>query len=470
MVFLPNDEPTLTDRLDRVALVQRVADAVASCNPPQVLGIHGDWGVGKTSFLHQLHWDLVGECPQQPEAKEKGASFPGLGKGRRHQKTVTVVWFEAWRYQNEQAPIVALLQEIRTQLPWYSKALRASKKLSDVTIRGALLSLEDLTKRIGFQASKIEQAGRDWEDANLATRLPSHMIRQHLEDALKTLLGNPKTADRRLVVLIDDLDRCESETAYQLLEGIKIYLNLPNCVFVLGMNQEIIEGAVAQHLPKEGADSGQGDPQKRMAKRYLEKLCQNIWHLPLVENPDRLLLEYLQGSEIPRVLVEVVETDDCLPPVARKIKGYANLLLRFENEILASRPNVDAGEEMIRWARLTVAYTYLYHFHHRLYRLLWKDGRDFWERLVEWCRLPENDREDFEINLSHLQRRMETAAPTSKAGDLDARAAVPSDASWTQRFHDPATDEILHIESLIRRIDTITEAEADRHLLRQVTR
>lgn len=44
-----------------------------------------------------------------------------------------------------------------------------------MAIRGALLSLEDLTKRIGIQASKIEQAGRQWEEENLATRLPAHL-------------------------------------------------------------------------------------------------------------------------------------------------------------------------------------------------------------------------------------------------------------------------------------------------------
>jgi tRNA A37 threonylcarbamoyladenosine biosynthesis protein TsaE len=59
---LHNDEPTLLDLLERRALLARVGDAVATCEPPYVFGIHGDWGAGKTSFLHQLQLYLTG-CP-----------------------------------------------------------------------------------------------------------------------------------------------------------------------------------------------------------------------------------------------------------------------------------------------------------------------------------------------------------------------------------------------------------------------
>lgn len=310
MIRLRSDEPTLVDELGRLRdpdpsrlnLVRRLGDAVAACDPPQVFGLHGDWGSGKTSCLYQLQWYLAGSCPQAPTWTDD--RVPGLGKGSRH-RNVTVVWFEAWRYQHEKAPIVALLHEIRAQLPWHSKAFIAAGKYSEVALRGALLSLEDLTKRIGIQASKIQEAGEQWESENLASRLPSHMIRQHLEDALRKLLvrkSDPKGDRHRLVVLVDDLDRCEPETAYQLLEGIKIYLNLPSCVFVLAMNQRVIEGAVAHHLaPHELGRDQEPEQQARVlqrrAREYLEKLCGHIWHLPFPKDVAGLLGRYLSEED-----------------------------------------------------------------------------------------------------------------------------------------------------------------------------
>ena len=58
---LHNDEPTLVDTLGRAGLVKTIGDDVAICDPPQVFGIHGDWGAGKSSFLHQVHWTLTGD-------------------------------------------------------------------------------------------------------------------------------------------------------------------------------------------------------------------------------------------------------------------------------------------------------------------------------------------------------------------------------------------------------------------------
>ncbi len=62
-----SDEPALLDDLERFHLIEKLGDAIAECTPPHAFGIHGDWGAGKTSFLHLLHLYLTGKCPEQPK-------------------------------------------------------------------------------------------------------------------------------------------------------------------------------------------------------------------------------------------------------------------------------------------------------------------------------------------------------------------------------------------------------------------
>ena len=244
-----NDEPTLQDRLNRTNLVEEIGDIVASCALPQVIGVHGGWGIGKTSFLQQLQWYLVGKCPHADMSEQRSMQRDRAVKNGVYKDNIVTVWFEAWRYQYEPVPVVALLHEMRVQMDWQTKLDRGIDKALSTTVRGALLSLEDLTKKVGFQMSKFEKASGDWERRNLAESLPSHTIRDHIEKAIDQLLRpKDKMPERRLVVLVDDLDRCEGEAAYHLLEGLKIYLSLRNCVFILGMNQQIIENSFAEKI------------------------------------------------------------------------------------------------------------------------------------------------------------------------------------------------------------------------------
>ena len=212
---------------------------------------------------------------------------------------------------------------MRTQLSWVRHAAQATARGAGVSVRGALLSIEELTKKIGFQYSKFLDANREWEAKNLALALPSHTLRVHLSKAIGTLLpkrvrGAPSP---RLAVFIDDLDRCEPEAAYRLLEGLKIYLALDNCVFVLGMNQKAVEGAIGSRMDaRQGnavianaaSEEGQTeqDIQRQVRRQlerqtrsraaaYMEKLCQNIWRLPAVRDPR--ILEQGPSSQLSQV-------------------------------------------------------------------------------------------------------------------------------------------------------------------------
>ncbi|MFM8251334.1 MAG: P-loop NTPase fold protein, partial [Planctomycetota bacterium] len=185
----------------------------------------------------------------------------------------------------------------------------------------------------GAKADSIQKHGEKWEQDRLRATLPAQIIRQQLEYAIASLLGKSKrnkTSPRRLVVLIDDLDRCEPRAAYKLLEGIKIYLNLKNCIFVLGMNQRVIEQAVAENLKMEKSLDGSDSALATLrAREYLEKICQELWHLPAIGEPHEYLRKSLDGYDRADHLAKVAAETNCLPPNPRKIKTIANVLRRF---------------------------------------------------------------------------------------------------------------------------------------------
>lgn len=460
MSNLHSDLPTLDDCLERKEMVRRIGTLVAKCDPPHVFGVMGEWGSGKTSVLAQLSWYLTNEQPPQVRTVVDGASPDSVWNDWVQPEHVTVVWFESWRYQHEQLPIVALLNEIRQQLSWKAKARNLVEKGLEVAIRGALLSLEDLTKRIGFQASKIQSAGERWEQDHYAYSLPTQAIREHLEDALKQLLGEtgPDEPDPRLVVIVDDLDRCEADAAYRLMEGIKIYLNLSNCVFVLGMNQRIVERAIAQNISKQSVET---DESRRRAREYLEKLCQDIWHLPLTQDPTALLERLLTDKPtggintlVRQTLCKVCTDNRCLPPNARRIKALANVLYRFIEHTNYTQVLPDDGKNQ-RHAELIVLMASLYQYHPELYRRVEWDPL-FFEALSQWAGGRPNDHDALQCVVRPDQPPAKSASTSDPTLTPELNPAHP----------DPEQGNILRVQSLIRKLGPVPEDEIRRYLLR----
>lgn len=462
-----NDEPTTEDLIDRKPLVDELAKEIAACTPPHVFGVHGDWGSGKTSFLHQLHCALSGDCPQNAAfcRTKKKADTP---KFADH---VTVIWFEAWRYQHESAPIVALLQEIRTQLPWYAKALSEAKKLTDVTVRSAFLAFDQIANLISLQAvvpdpREIQKLGERWEKDNLATKLPSHVVREQLKHALDGLLGaKPNTNEKQpfLVVLVDDLDRCESKAAYKLLEGIKIYLNLPNCVFILGMNQSIIEGAIAEHLPKSADDVLAA----RRARDYLEKLCQTIVQLPLLRTPEILVERWISQDTQPRnEILEVLKLARQVPANPRRIKAFANTMQRFAAQAERALPISKKPADHQRRAKLLVVIAFLYQFQNDIYRLLEAYGQTFWKELCDWAQCkPCRHLALKTLEGTHAVERQVTPGSSADVAEKTPEAFSPP---TNPTFPDPTLGHVVWIQSLIKEIEVtpVTDEELDSYMLR----
>lgn len=467
-----NDEPTLADKFERHQLVREVGDFLAAkCPAPYVLGVHGDWGAGKTSFLQQLQWYLTGECPQRDVVagplrttsdEERRDGLRRTWDGWAEWPNVTTVWFEAWRHQHAAVPVVALLHEIRLQLPFAAKALRKTGKLAEVTVRSSLIALEGISRHIGVQAAKVQDVGERWERDHLETPLPSHAIRQQLESALSGLLGHSKRrgeakAKPRLVVLIDDLDRCDPEAAYRLLEGIKIYLNLRNCVFVLGMNQQVIESAIAKHL----SDEKDAVLRAHHAREYMEKLCQHVVQLPLVCEPDTYLRDLCEGDRddsVRRAALDGARKYRVLPANPRQIKAFANVLERFLGHVASG--SRATGRDPCRLGETALLMAGLHAFHHDIYRLLEGDPGAYQQLLVKWVERPSSGGAPptDEHPVFKGLRRVEQIG-VSDDGTMDRSQTASS------LFPDPARGYYFRLQPLVRRLNDLTDPEIEGCLL-----
>jgi predicted KAP-like P-loop ATPase len=80
----------------------------------------------------------------------------------------------------------------------------------------------------------------------------------------------------KLIVLIDDLDRCLPKTAIETLEALRLFVFTPKTAFVIAADEAMIEYAVKQHFPDLPETSGPSS----YARNYLEKLIQVPFRIP----------------------------------------------------------------------------------------------------------------------------------------------------------------------------------------------
>lgn len=279
MKQIRNEQPIANcdeDALGLAAWSRRIATMVATPPGPLTVGVLGPWGIGKTSVLRMVDAEL----------SAMGASDAGKDTATRTEKRVVTVWFDLGQYENETTPLGALLVSMLVALRRYEKTDYAHALAN--ALRGLLagfsmsweLGVPGFTRfRGAFDAAKAlnrEDQLRQIEQLELVTA--------HAQ-ALREL----KPGNLKLVVLIDDLDRCLPERAVHLLEQIKLVLKHPDIVFVVALDSTPIEAAVARRI------AGQHDSSAlALAKQYMDKLI----HVPLSLSHSRESFSDFAGTQL----------------------------------------------------------------------------------------------------------------------------------------------------------------------------
>lgn len=307
-----NDIETSTDYLHFSVVSQAVADMIVeSGKSPISIGVSGSWGSGKSSMVKMIGQELK-------KCDEKGTSYIFLE-------------FNAWLYQGYDDARTALLQSVQKKLSSEMEKRKIPKG------DGAWEKLKKFTKRINwFQVSKLalpllagfipgvnavgaigglvtaisssidnkEETEKNSEAVNSALE----KLTPEVKELLKSEAAKPATEqieelrrefqelleklDVKLVVLVDDLDRCLPETAVSTLEAMRLLLFVDRTAFIIAADEQMIRNGVKAHF-------GDVELTEGLITSYFDKLIQvpiTVPHLGVAEIKVYIVLLYIESD------------------------------------------------------------------------------------------------------------------------------------------------------------------------------
>ncbi len=414
-IILPSvraDAPDIEDKLGFAPYAKTISQIILDDNveTPLTIGIFGSWGSGKTTLMRMVEHQIQEAALQTPPPT----------------RLTLPIWFNAWLYSKEEVLWRALLAQVvtavgRMDVPTDPKlrqeknekleALKArlyrtlgGRELGSLSFAmadllqssgsGAQLTLTlqqgfDLLEKVATETSKtkndedeVESPSSEVEQEQLKKMMA---FRQQVRQAATDLeQGRLESLDKfrdefdklmveyvkdegHLVVFVDDLDRCLPEKAVDVLEAIKLFLDVKGCIFVLAIDQAVVERGIQLRYGELGKATEDNGDDVIDGGRYLEKIVQIPFVLPPIS--PRTMGQYvadlapdLPDPECGNVFAQGLEAN---PRHVKRAINIFSLLWRLAQ----NKSELTALVTPVRLAKLVV----LQQRHEALYELLRKN-------------------------------------------------------------------------------------------------
>ena len=244
------------DKLGRSGFSRNLAQSILGWDQEDsmIIALFGPWGSGKTSLLN-MTVENIHEISQGMETGQEPI----------------IMRFNPWNFSNhDQIQLMfftQLFSEIDAKAPAWFKGLE--EKLGD---SGSLLSATSAMPATGPYLAvigKLFQQLGDGKDDVMG-------LRAEIDQAFSEL-------DRRIVIVLDDLDRLGKSEVRSVFQLIKLNANFPHTVFLLAADREVVEKSLDTEQGVRGRD-------------YLEKIIQVGFDIPPIDEAhiSEILLEQLE--------------------------------------------------------------------------------------------------------------------------------------------------------------------------------
>ena len=233
------------DLLQRRKPGEALSKLMRSYVKPRVVALNGNWGTGKTWFLER--W-------------------------RKHHRDrfadTIVVYFDAFEHDYISDPLPALVTALAKENPDgnIKEIKEAAFKLAQPLARKALAiagpGTSEIVNLLGEFINALTDEKEYWN--NEKERMEGM---GKFRSALEVLISQEN--GKRLIFVVDELDRCRPDYALEVLEVIKHFFSVDNVHFILGVNLKALGDMVRVRYGS-----------KIDAEAYLEKFIQIKLALP----------------------------------------------------------------------------------------------------------------------------------------------------------------------------------------------
>ncbi|HVS69825.1 MAG TPA: P-loop NTPase fold protein [Phycisphaerae bacterium] len=249
---------------------------------PATIGVFGDWGSGKSSLLQ------IAKSELEKEQDSLILSFNGwLFEGYDDAKSALMgtILEELGSERKLSVKAQGLFAKLIKRINWMRLLGMGTKATVAYSLGGlpalGLTAGMDAAGWVKELATKAKELGPEELEKFIKEKEPEEDPRRSIREFRKDFAELLKeTGIKRLVVIIDDLDRCLPATIIETLEAIKLFLFVPNTAFILGADERLVKYAVRTRFPELPGERSE------VGRDYLEKLIQYPIRIPPLARPE----------------------------------------------------------------------------------------------------------------------------------------------------------------------------------------
>lgn len=324
------------DLLDRWYFSQEFGKAIYEYNGADglVVGLYGKWGSGKTSVLNMAKeeiYNLIDENEKKviSNSHEKSSisksskefsskSFRSLRKNNKNNKT-EIIEFSPWNYSDKNNLISLFFQSLKYRLRGKDSS-RINKNIAKALSRyiDAIDALA-IVPTVGPALAPVLKTIAKVKISELLQSPDLNKAKSELSNLLRVYPG-------KIIVFIDDIDRLTAPQIRDIFQLVKKVGDLPNIIYVLAMDREIVCNALSKFHNIDGNE-------------YLEKIVQVAFEIPELNKSKLCAIFYKKLSNVVDALPDHVIIDenylekvfeDCVSPYITNLRDVIRLINTFQ--------------------------------------------------------------------------------------------------------------------------------------------